>query len=44
MQSSATPLTKDDSPIARAIKQMTQTVCGRAVEPEKKKGFSFFSF
>ena len=44
MQNSATPLTKNDSPIARAIKQMTQTVCGKTVEREKKKGFSFFSF
>lgn len=44
MQNSGIPLTRDDSPIANAIKQMTQTVCGRAVAPEKKKGFSFFSF
>jgi pilus assembly protein CpaE len=44
MQNSATPLTKGDSEIARAIRQMTQSICGAPVEPEKKKGFSFFSF
>jgi pilus assembly protein CpaE len=44
MQNFATPLTNEDSQIARAIKLMAQTVCGRPVEPEKKKVFSFFSF
>jgi len=44
MQNSATPLTQEDSPIARAILQMTQSVCGLPPVPEKKKGFSFFSF
>lgn len=44
MQNSATPLTEEDTGIARAIRQMTQTVCGRPVEAEKKKGRRFFSF
>jgi pilus assembly protein CpaE len=47
MQNSAIPLTQEDSPIAQAIRQMTQSICGApAVEeaPEKKKGRSFFSF
>ncbi len=44
MQSSATPITQGDSLIARAIRQMTQSVLGVQVEPQKKKGFSFFSF
>jgi len=44
MQNSATPLTQGDTQIARAIREMTQSVCGRPVEPEKKKGRSFFSF
>ncbi|MGA2276817.1 MAG: AAA family ATPase [Terracidiphilus sp.] len=42
MQNTATPLTEEDSPIARAIQKMTRTVCGRADLPEKKKGFSLF--
>jgi pilus assembly protein CpaE len=44
MQNSATPLTKEDSQIARAIRQMTQSITGAPVEPEKKKTTSFFSF
>jgi pilus assembly protein CpaE len=44
MQSSATPITQGDSLIARAIQQTTQSVLGVQVEPQKKKGFSFFSF
>jgi len=46
MQNSATPITKEDTPIARAILQMTQAVCGTPVVPEKKKkkSSSFFSF
>ena len=44
MQSSATPITQGESLIARAIRQMTQSVLGVKVEPQKKKGFSFFSF
>ena len=46
MQNSATPITQENSQIARAIRQMTQSVCGVAAAPEKKKkkGFSFFSF
>jgi pilus assembly protein CpaE len=44
MQNSATPLTKENSPISLAIRQMTESVCGRPVVKEKKKGFSFFSF
>jgi pilus assembly protein CpaE len=47
MQNSATPITKEDTPIARAILQMTQAVCGAPAAPEKKKkkkSSSFFSF
>jgi pilus assembly protein CpaE len=45
MQNSATPITKEDTPIARAILEMTQAVCGTPVVPEKKKkkSSSFFS-
>jgi len=43
MQNTATALTQDDSPISRAIQQMTRSVCGQqSALPEKKKGFSFF--
>ncbi len=42
MQSSATPLTHEDSPIARAIQRMTRTVCGRPAAVEKKRAFGFF--
>ena len=44
MQNSATPLTSEDTPIAGAIRQMTQSVCGQPVETEKKKTRGFFSF
>jgi hypothetical protein len=43
MQDSATPITKENSPISLAIRQMTESVCGRPVVKEKKKGFRFFS-
>jgi Flp pilus assembly CpaE family ATPase len=46
MQNSATPITQEDSTIARAIRQMTKSVCGPTVssepKPEKKRGFSLF--
>ena len=42
MQNTATPLTDEDSPITRAIRQMTRSVCGQPAVPEKKKKFSFF--
>jgi pilus assembly protein CpaE len=42
MQSSATPLTEDDSQIARVIQEMARAVCGQPAIPEKKKRFSFF--
>lgn len=45
MQNTATPLTREDTPIARVIRQMSRAACGRPVEeaqPEKKRGFSLF--
>lgn len=39
---SATPVVLQDSPIAKAIRQMARTACGLPANPEKKKGFSFF--
>jgi len=42
MQNTATPITEEDSPISRAIRQMTRSVCGQPAIPEKKKKFSFF--
>jgi len=42
MQNTATPFTEEDSPISRAIQQMTRSVCGQPLIPEKKKKFSFF--
>ncbi len=43
MQNTATPLTEDDSPISRAIQEMTSAVTGQTPVPaEKKKAFSFF--
>jgi pilus assembly protein CpaE len=42
MQSSATPLTHEDSPIARTIRQMTRTACGQPAVAQKKKTFGFF--
>jgi len=42
MQNTATPLTEEDSPISRVIRQMTRSVCGQPAIPETKKRFSFF--
>jgi pilus assembly protein CpaE len=46
MQNSATPITQEDSTIARVIREMTKSVCGPAVaskpKPEKKRGFGLF--
>jgi pilus assembly protein CpaE len=42
MQNTATPLTEEDSPISRAIRQMTRSVCGQPAILETKKKFSFF--
>jgi len=45
MQNSAIPLTKEDTPIARAILEVTASVSGVAPAPvKKKKSSSFFSF
>jgi pilus assembly protein CpaE len=41
-QNTATPLSLEDSPIARAIKQMARSVSGLPDGPEKKKRFSLF--
>lgn len=41
-QNTATPLALEDSPIARAIRQMTRSACGSVEVPEKKKRFSLF--
>jgi pilus assembly protein CpaE len=40
--STATPVVLEDSPIARAIRQMARTACGLPANPEKKKGFFLF--
>jgi pilus assembly protein CpaE len=44
MQNTAVSLMEDDSPISRAIREMTRSVSGQPAVPEKvkKKGFSFF--
>jgi pilus assembly protein CpaE len=42
MQNTATPLTEEDTEIARAIRQMTRSITGQPAVPEKKKGFSLF--
>ncbi len=42
MQNTATPLTEEDTEIARAIRQMTRSITGQPTVPEKKKGFSLF--
>jgi pilus assembly protein CpaE len=39
---SATPVVLQDSPIARAIRQMARSACGMPPLPEKKKGFFLF--
>ena len=44
MQNSAVPLTKGDTPIALAIKQMTQTVCGRTKSRKRKRRKGSASF
>ncbi|MGC9157633.1 MAG: AAA family ATPase [Terracidiphilus sp.] len=42
MQNTATPITEGDSQIARSIREMTESVCGKSAPPQKKKGFRFF--
>lgn len=41
-QNTATPLALEDSPISRAIRQMTRSACGLPASPEKKRRFSLF--
>ena len=41
-QNTATPLAMEDSPIAKAIRQMTRTASGAVEAPEKKKRFNLF--
>jgi pilus assembly protein CpaE len=44
MQNTATPLALADSPISRLIRQMANSITGKAAAaPVKKKGFSLFS-
>jgi pilus assembly protein CpaE len=40
--STATPVVLQDSPIARAIRQMARTACGLPASPDRKKGFFLF--
>jgi pilus assembly protein CpaE len=42
MQDTGSPLTHDNSQIARAIREMTRSVCGSSALPEKKRGLGFF--
>ena len=42
MQNTATPLTDEDTEIARAIRHMTRSITGQPAPLEKKKGFSLF--
>ncbi len=42
MQNTATPITEGNSPIAWAIREMIESVCGLPAPPKKKKGFPFF--
>jgi pilus assembly protein CpaE len=42
-QNSATPLSLEDSPVARVIRQMAISVTGTTDKPEKKKRFSLFA-
>jgi pilus assembly protein CpaE len=42
MQNTAVSLMQDDSEIAQAIRQMTQSISGQTAIPGKRKGFSFF--
>jgi pilus assembly protein CpaE len=41
-QNTATPLSLEDSPISRVIRQMARTACGVSPVPEKKKRFGIF--
>ena len=41
-QNTATPLSLEDSPISRVIRQMARTASGLPANPEKKKPFQFF--
>jgi Flp pilus assembly CpaE family ATPase len=42
MQNLGTPLNREDSQIARAIRQMGEAICGLAPIPKKKKRLGFF--
>jgi len=42
MQNTATPLSLEDSPISRRIRQMTRSLTGEIEKPQVKKGFSIF--
>lgn len=42
MQNTATPLTEEDTQIARAIRQMTRPVSGQPATPKSRKGFRLF--
>ncbi|MGA9068874.1 MAG: AAA family ATPase [Terracidiphilus sp.] len=42
MQNTASPLSEDGAQIAQVVRQMTDSLCGRAIVPEQKKKFSFF--
>jgi pilus assembly protein CpaE len=42
MQTSAIPLTDQDTDIAKSIRAMAESVCGQPAVPKKKKGFSIF--
>ena len=45
MQTTATPLTLEDSPMSRLIRQMARTACGLpAIQEKKRTGFSLKSF
>ena len=41
-QNTATPLSLEDTPVSRVIRQMARDITGVAAAPEKKKRFSFF--
>ena len=41
-QNTATPLSLEDSPISRVIRQMARTACGMPATADKKKRFSLF--
>jgi pilus assembly protein CpaE len=42
MQNTATPLALGDSPVARLIRQMATSICGKRATQPKKKGFKLF--